>query len=259
MPHHHVSKRPYNGSQPQITSYFSSPSTTGPLSDRAREPNNPPLSLPLDVQSNLLSVGMRVRKAVPEGYKTGAAYSAFTLFADDTSHFSGSSAASPEPEKRYGGVSGSGGNRPRARELTPFCGILKVGGMAQQQQQWGVEEEGEEDDMECPVLSQGSTSSNDYGGFTGNGGGNKRRFEDEEEQEVEGMNFDLGLEFRAGRVMAVPVPRRKKMELELDSRRKMVFGRGQENVAVVGADGDFGEAEFLDYEGVMGEVEMDGV
>ncbi|KAA8900327.1 hypothetical protein FN846DRAFT_959092 [Sphaerosporella brunnea] len=40
--------------QPQITSFFS-----------------PQLPLPDDVASGLLSVGMRVRKSVPEGYKSG--------------------------------------------------------------------------------------------------------------------------------------------------------------------------------------------
>lgn len=209
---------------------------------------------------------MRVRKAIPEGYKTGA-YSAFTLFSDENSW----SSPLPLPEKRHAGVSGSGsrsaGNRPRARELTPFCGILKVGGMAQQQQQqWGIyspnhrveeEVEEEDDDLEdCPVLSQGSTVSNGnsyYGGYTGNGG-NKRRFE-EDDLEDERMNLGLG----AGRLMAVPVPRRKKMEMEMGNRGKMVLGRGQENVAVVGVDGDFGEADFLDYNAVLGEVEMGGV
>ncbi|TVY17449.1 hypothetical protein LARI1_G003279 [Lachnellula arida] len=269
MAHHHLSKRPYNGSQPPITSYFSSPTpslsttTTGP-SPSHRAPSTPPL--PHDIQANLLSVGMRVRKAVPEGYKTGSgAYSAFTLFSDDNS-----SSHLPLPEKRYAGGSGSrsAGNRPRARELTPFCGILKVGGMAQQQQQqqWGIyapnhraeEEEEGEDEEECPVLGQGSTVSNDngyYGGYTGNGG-NKRRFE-EDDQGDERMNLGLGLGLGAGRLMAVPVPRRKKMGV--DNRGKMVFGRGQENVAVVGADGDFGEADFLDYSAALGEVEMGGV
>ncbi|TVY31501.1 hypothetical protein LOCC1_G008325, partial [Lachnellula occidentalis] len=262
MATHHISKRPYNGSQPQITSYFSSASATPSApSHRQHEPATPPL--PLDVQANLLSVGMRVRKAVPEGYKTGAAaYSPFTLFADENS----SSSSTPVPEKRYtgGGGSASGANRPRARELTPFCGILKVGGMAQQQQQqqqqWGNlhsparRGEEEEDDMECPVLSQGSTVSNDdsyFGGYTGNGG-NKRSFEDEEDQEDEGMNIGLGFEFRARRVMAVPASRRKKIDVDVDSGRKMVFGRGQENVAVVGVEGDFGEAGFLDFDGAMG-------
>jgi hypothetical protein len=177
---------------------------------------------------------------VPEGYKTGS-YSAFTLFSEP-----------PSPEKVYsGGFSGGSGgnvvrNRPRARELTPFCGILKVGGMVTQQ--WGIynpnpnrEEEGGEEDV--PVLSQSSTVSNE----SVYAGGNKRRFEEEEEEGERTVMMGLG----AGRVLAVP--RRKKME-----GSKVVFGQENLGVQVAGVDGDFGEAEFLDY-GSMGEVEMGGV
>lgn len=144
-------------------------------------------------------------------------------------------------------------NRPRARELTPFCGILKVGGMAQQQ--WGIynpsrEQEMEEEEEECPVLSQGSDGSVESA-FGGYAGGNKRRFDEEEEEE---RSVRLGMGFGAGRVMAVP--RRKKMSV--GSAGKMIgFGQGQENVRVQ-VDGDFEDAEFLDY-GSLGEVEMGGV
>ncbi|TVY54961.1 hypothetical protein LSUE1_G009130 [Lachnellula suecica] len=135
----HQSKRPYTGSQPSITSYFS-PSLPGSITATSQQPHEPPTS----VQSNLLSVGMRVRKSVPEGYKVGA-YSAFTLFSDNTSP-----PASPASKGTRG--------RPRARELTPWCGVLKVGGLGQQQ--WGIYAPGQQDDEEddCPVLSQGSDS-----------------------------------------------------------------------------------------------------
>jgi hypothetical protein len=200
---------------------------------------------------------MRVRKSVPEGYKTGS-YSAFTLFSD----------ASPpsSPEEGIGGGNRVGErvvrNRPRARELTPFCGILKVGGMAQQQ--WGIynpsrgTEDMDEDEEECPVLSQGSDSSVESA-FGGYAGGNKRRF-DEEDEEGE-MSVRLGMRFGnafgGGRVMAVP--RRKKMSVGGAEGKGMGIGMGQENMNVrVQVEGDFEEAEFLDY-GSMGEVEMGGV
>ncbi|KAL7266910.1 hypothetical protein RUND412_010523 [Rhizina undulata] len=54
--------------QPTITSFFtSSPRTQRPTASLA--PN--PADLPTNVQSGLLAVGMRVRKSVPQGYKTG--------------------------------------------------------------------------------------------------------------------------------------------------------------------------------------------
>src|SRR3954451_22137749 len=71
--------------QRQITSFFgrASPSSA----DAAPRPSHQaalegPI-LPGQVQTGLLTVGMRVRKAIPEGYKTGSTYNAFTLWADD--------------------------------------------------------------------------------------------------------------------------------------------------------------------------------
>ena len=145
--------------------------------------------------------------------------------------------------------------RPRARELTPFCGILKVGGMAQQQ--WGIydngsregllyEPDGEADDEDdLPVLSQGSTVSNASTASFTPGGANKRRFELEDEGEEESRQvYGLG-----GRVIAVP-RRMKKV-----AAQKKVRVVGQENVG----DVDFEDAEFLDYGLVEGDEEMGGV
>jgi hypothetical protein len=203
---------------------------------------------------------MRVRKSVPEGYKTGSTYSGFTLYSDSTPI----SPQAPLPLQRKG-------PRPRARELTPFCGILKVGGMAGQQ--WGIynpssryneevmddEEEEEEEEMGLPGLtsSQESATSTSSGGFGPRTPmGNKRRFFEDEEGEEE--NGDGGGVRLGERVLAVP--RRKKWAGMVGK------GQGQENVnvnsavGVVGQDIDFGEADFLDYGLVMdGEVEMGGV
>lgn len=81
-------------------------------------------------------------------------------------------------------------NRPRARELTPWCGIMKIGGL-------GVQDMGGEDGEEdvCPALSQGSTISNLSAAGSEYAAGNKRRFEDEEEEEerlVYGASMDFG-------------------------------------------------------------------
>jgi hypothetical protein len=200
---------------------------------------------------------MRVRKSVPEGYKTGSSYSSFALFSDPSTIMPESQAPAPTIRK---------GSRPRARELTPFCGILKVGGMAQQA--WGIYNPGghgreveetyvseEEDENSCPDLSQCSTISSssvhtpvaNYPIFGQPHPGNKRRF-DEEEDEVMVHNTSFG-----DRVLAVPRRKRGELNAKLGARRIPASGLGQENNA-----GDFGDAEFLDY-GLAGEVEMGGV
>ena len=249
-PHQH--KRPYAGSQPSITSYFApavSPTNTEPhfysISQQGRPDTRSP-SLPANVQSNLLSVGMRVRKSVPEGYKTGS-YSAFTLFSDVTP------AKAPvvreqRVESRRASVSVI---RPRAKELTPFCGLHSVGGVVfeENERTYGPVEEMDEDD-DVPALSQSSTISNDSISAPSD---RKRRLEFDEE-DVDEMQFeamrDRTMSFGLGaRVMAVP--RRKKKDVK------------SVNVAVVGQENidDFDDADFLDYEliGRGHEVEMGGV
>jgi hypothetical protein len=245
---HHPAKRPYVGSQPSIASYLvQSPSTTSPCTTYSIAslsiPNPSPVPelrsppLPPSVQSNLLSVGMRVRKSVPEGYKTGA-YSAFALYADPAP---ATPVESPSDSPRR--------TRPRARVLTPFCGILKVGGMAQQQ--WGIYNgnngmDGAMDD-DTPPSSQGSTIS-DVSIGTPNGG-NKRRFFDEEDEEEERTTEKAVL---GSHQRVIAIPRRKGMT-KLETERIAIFGRENMN-----ADMDFEEADFLDY-GHVGDQEMGGL
>ncbi|KAK6580530.1 hypothetical protein PZA11_006766 [Diplocarpon coronariae] len=257
----HQAKRPYAGarstSQATITSYFT-PGTAPSTSTYSLPPHHPPTNttnipqLPHAVQSNLLNVGMRVRKSVPEGYKTGSKYGAHTLFSD---------ARTPNSMLDHRNTPASSRlpkTRPRAgnRELTPFCGIMKVGGMADQQ--WGIystevgegeesEEMGDEEDDDVPFLSsQGSTISN-VSTKAVIPGVNKRRFLDDEEldagAEIGGAN---SCSVMGERVLAVP--RRKKTHAQM-----RVFG--QENFAL---GDDFEDAEFLDYS-LAGEVEMSGV
>ena len=253
MAHHHQAKRPYNGSQPAITSYFSSNGTYTSAPSHVSEPRYQP---PATIQANLLSVGMRVRKSVPEGYKTGSSYSSFALFSDPSTNTPHSQTSSPSIKK---------GTRPRARELTPFCGILKVGGMAQQA--WGVynpsphaqefEESQvlvEDDDDDCPALSQGSTISSssidtpveNYPIFGQLNPGNKRRFSEEDE---EVMMHHPGF---GDRIIAKPRRKRNDSNGKFGTGHISAFGLGQEN------KGDFEEAEFLDY-GLAREVEMSDV
>jgi len=241
----HQAKRPYAGSQPSIASYFSSSS---PPNYSISSPSTTP-PLPPNIQSNLLSVGMRVRKSVPEGYKTGT-YSAFQLFSDPGT----AAPVHSDPPT----IAQRPKTRPRAgaRELTPFCGILKVGGMAQQQ--WGiynssstsaVEEDMDDEDM--PFLSsQGSTVSDVSVVDTPNG--HKRRFSEDEEEVENGIGG--GGRALGERVLAVP--RRKRWTGKVPDVVRIV---GQENLGFAGGqDVDFEEAPFLDY-GLVGEnVEMSG-
>ncbi|KAL7934221.1 ribonucleotide reductase inhibitor domain-containing protein [Trichoderma chlorosporum] len=97
--------------QRQITSFFTgSPNAGQPASS---QPTLRP-EVPANVQANLLSVGMRVRKSVPEGYKT-----------IDLS----------KPKSVPSSIATKDLRRPVAaakqtpNELLPFCGINKIGGL----------------------------------------------------------------------------------------------------------------------------------
>ncbi|MCJ1231641.1 hypothetical protein MMC12_008320 [Toensbergia leucococca] len=105
-------KRPF---QPSITSYF------GHADEETRSP--PPAvapSIPLIpgvVQSSLLNVGMRVRKSVPEGYKTKT-----RRVPDPLTDLGENTLPMNQRVHRKAGVGFT--------ELTPYCGILDVGGHA---------------------------------------------------------------------------------------------------------------------------------
>ncbi|QSZ32445.1 hypothetical protein DSL72_002019 [Monilinia vaccinii-corymbosi] len=238
-------KRPYAGSQPQITSYFTTGSTSLPAPPPPSQ-NQP--TLPHPIQSSLLSVGMRIRKSVPEGYKTGS-YSAFNLFSDNTpairSNVSSAPASTPTPRKYKASRPG-----PGIRELTPFCGLMKVGGLDVQGYSDSGEaiEDGDEEEYEETVWgSQKSMMSNDSVGSYGGGNGAKRRFADEEEESENERRVLMDVE---GRRIAMPRTRKG----EKSSMGSMVTRfDGNEN-----ADFDFGEADFLDYS-LAEEVQMGGV
>ncbi|MCJ1393647.1 hypothetical protein MMC18_006522 [Xylographa bjoerkii] len=85
-------------------------------------------SLPADVQASLLQVGMRVRKSVPEGYKNQVSTKPTTQ------------ASTPQLTI----------TKSSSSELTPFCGINKVGGYQYQLHA---------DDESCFLSSQESTAS----------------------------------------------------------------------------------------------------
>jgi len=157
-------KRPFAGdaSQRQITNFFPRTASSA-ASDLAAvlstthlagEPASP-VHLPPAVQANLLSVGMRVRKSVPEGYKTGSDAGAFALWSDaGPAPSTGPYSQSYTPGFAYSPSQPSQHQDPRQfvlqppitsihpsastavvssrRELLPFCGLHRVGGMAAQ-------------------------------------------------------------------------------------------------------------------------------
>ncbi|KAK5663160.1 hypothetical protein OQA88_6577 [Cercophora sp. LCS_1] len=116
-------KRPFAGaasdrSQRQITSFFK------PGAPSAARPALGGPVLPDKVQSDLLSVGMRVRKSVVEGYKTDpGAYSAFALWSDNSNNNNADTTPTPSLHSSGGGL---------RNELVPYSGINKIGGMAVQ-------------------------------------------------------------------------------------------------------------------------------
>ncbi|KAH6686905.1 ribonucleotide reductase inhibitor [Plectosphaerella plurivora] len=255
---HPRTKRQFAGAasdpaQRQITSFFTPTSSASP----SQEDGVDKPTLPAAVQTNLLSVGMRVRKSVPEGYKTGTPYSGFKLWSD----------ADPSLPKCKAPVVGP------QRELLPFCGIHSIGGLSSQPSHdddlpsFVVDDEDGVpglDDVPGLTSSQETVDSNPPSVAGSQTGGRKRFFDDAEEDDgnlaprrwsdrstwMEGDVSPRSLTpvgWSNPRTIAVP---RKQ------GRRKAgvaVGGSGyeQENTTA----NDFGEADFLVGDGMdMSEV-----
>ncbi|RKU45536.1 hypothetical protein DL546_004497 [Coniochaeta pulveracea] len=228
--------------QRQITSFFTkqptSSSTSHLTNHNAAEHQHPtilPPPPPAQIQANLINVGMRVRKSVPEGYKTGALYGGFSLWADGDG-----------PKKPLTtSVASAGVNRPVVRrELDPFCGINKVGGLSVQPDIPGLDDlpgltssqDSVGSEMDIPDLLVTAAPANvrkrSYGG------------EEEEEDETQG---------------ALPVPfgnnwREKNDWIDAEGRGRKSEDTGEgrgSRFGVVRGSGcadDFEEAEFLEMD-----------
>ncbi|KAI9721286.1 MAG: hypothetical protein M1812_002448 [Candelaria pacifica] len=271
-------KRPF---QPSITSYFARADRDdsylhpSPLLPFPGTPTPAP-TLPVPVQSSLLNVGMRVRKSVPEGYKT-AAYCALGSSTGDSSSSKGPS--------NSGGVYNSRGRG--FAELTPYCGILRTGGYACQTGSGGCNTthdlatfEFDLDDYGFPCSSQESNistiSSDSLPAALPYSSANKRRFEDDEEDLLNSTNliweeeeqYLNSLSPRSYpvshtsmpnldmiRPIALPKTRRK---WQLGSLGKETLVRGRENQ--ISGMQDFDEVDFLKPpEWVDREIEMSGI
>lgn len=163
---------------------------------------------------------MRVRKSVPEGYKTTGP-SAFKLWTDNTT---------PGAARAAAVVSA----KPASRELLPFCGINKVGGLDTQPEFVYDDEVPALNDVPELSMSQESTDSVE--------GPSRKRFFDEQDglQDAYARQFDWdGEGSGTDRAIAVPHSRIKK-----GSALKTVE---QENMAV--DDDDFEDANFLVFDG----------
>ncbi|KAJ4260918.1 hypothetical protein NW757_001306 [Fusarium falciforme] len=199
-------------SQRQITSFFNPRSPNEPQT--SPEPARQPV-LPSTVQANLLSVGMRVRKSVPEGYKTTGT-SAFKLWTDN--------APVPTSTPRRAA------NKATSRELLPFCGINKVGGLDTQ-----PEFEQEDDVPDADAIPELSMSQESTESVDSNETYRKRFFEDDEE-----LNASSHAQTMVGegdsRVYAIPVSQAQKAAR---------LGTGGQGRTATGSD--FEDAEFLVY------------
>lgn len=234
-------KRPFAGAssdpaQRQITSFFN-PRASADLSVESELLQSPPL--PANIQSNLLSVGMRVRKSVPEGYKTST-HSAFKLWSDNT----------PLPRPAPSSAS-STSYRAASRELLPFCGINRVGGLDSQPEFRGrLDFEDDEvpglDDVPELTLSQESTDS-----AVSSSSMRKRILEDDEDaagNDSGARNLMAG----GGNARPMAVPRSRIMARKTGIAPPAKAAVDQENVTM---DGDFEDADFLVYNGGS-EVDM---
>ncbi|KAL1302765.1 hypothetical protein AAFC00_003112 [Neodothiora populina] len=133
----HIRKRQFQSSgtpnQSSITSFFTRIDPSNPPADydpydRKHQPAFAP-PLPDPVQSQLMNMGMRIRKSVPEGYKTHKTLptsSAPPMMAPTTRKPtltpSESAPSSSAPATLY----------TKPNELVPMCGLHKIGGYASQ-------------------------------------------------------------------------------------------------------------------------------
>lgn len=186
---------------------------------------------------------MRVRKSVPEGYKTGT-YSGFKLWSDTSDH------GDPvvRTTKAAGTLNNSTSTTTRRSaaaqlELMPFCGINKVGGLASQPAHSSEEEDCVPSLDDMPGLTSSQETVESVEDTASDPRSKKRFFADEDTDgpvqvwtsRTASLESELGPRsltasgWANARPFAVPRKSRRKPDVE------------QENLVV----DDFDEADFL--------------
>lgn len=226
----HIRKRQFQPSnQTTLNSYFNRNADGSPM-ERVRSPMSPPTDP--ETEAKLLNVGMRVRKSVPEGYKThktlGQPGFPFPSSAPPTSSAPARPAISPM----------------RSNELQPFCGLHKTGGWAAQEippsSAPSILQAQEEEDDDMPGLSTSqNTIMSTQNSFASCLDSKKRTLEDGYEDDAEGAMdafFDETDDFPQQTTASRPIARMK------ISARKAA---ANPSVRVFGNGNDFEEATFL--------------
>lgn len=195
---------------------------------------SPPL--PAETQSSLLSVGMRVRKSVPEGYKTHK-----TMPTEEFPFPSTAPANNVATRPVY--------NTTNSRELAPFCGLHKIGGLSTQDSFTAPPssappafQTGNECNSSMPNLSMSqSTLSSTQDSMLSNVApklSNKRSYDEDIEDDLDAY-FD---EVEAEEQIA---PEGRRIARLKNSPHKQVIGNVGVYTSSGGAAEDFEEAPFL--------------
>jgi hypothetical protein len=275
----HRAKRAFAGAaadpaQRRITSFFDASSA-----DPSCQPTPSSLSaahaqLAPHTQAQLINVGMRVRKAVQDGHRTGAS----TAFSLKGSSF----ACQPMTDTHHQPVQPA--QPPPVRELVPFCGIHRVGGLdelqphkLQQQQEmlpaarypvagWDIMNE-----FEPPSLTtsqETATTNDDWEELAGASvivNQRKRGLAADEGEDGtgEGKAAALSAWSAVGNIGARPIALPRKnwrrtqsllQQAQAQAALAAPVAKGVVHESVMVVDGDFQDAEFLDYDMEMSEA-----
>jgi hypothetical protein len=229
----HDRKRQY-----QIHSFFQRNASTIASSGSSSpshsiSPLLPPL--PAETQSPLLSVGMRVRKSVPEGYKTHKTMPTEAFPFPSTAP----AVVEPAPRPSY--------NIANSRELAPFYGLHKIGGYSAQgslappSSAPPAFHTGYEGTASTPGLSMSQSSSASTPSLSSSAlqTANKRAYNNDAEDDVDAYFDEVEAEEENAPVVMRRIARLRNLS------RKQVAGRMAVFDSAAGVKDDFEEAAFL--------------
>jgi hypothetical protein len=279
-PERHRSKRPF---QPSITSYFARDDSDSDDETHLRglNPSTRPRAhhqtlappIPGPVQTDLMQVGMRVRKSVPEGYKTHSnKMMALPSIQTTLSHPSSTTTTTMTLDPKV-----VPDDVLHQRELLPFCGLQKLGGFAEQPTTnihlyAGSTPPPNHFPLPAETFSQPFHFSSQDSGYESvhiNSNPSKRSWHDEDDVILgrSAFVFSKGPIVQVDEVPVSPLsatpedmlPPVRQVKMPKSRRQKAITSDdmdvdGVERRIVVGSGSDFEEADFLG-----GEVDMGGV